>query len=187
MWVAIAKTGAVALAVVQTVDQVQAPGPDSRAPRSGAGDLGVGAGGEGAGLLVADVHELDVRLMPPQGVDDRVRRVADDAVHLPMPASTIWSIKISATVWAMRCSCVGSGARLAHDREVLGGPHRLVDGLDGVVDDDPGDPLRRGDVDHVDRHGRGDLTEPRDVRQQALGGVRRVGQLGQGSGRRDEQ
>ncbi len=75
---------AVALAVVQPVDEVQASGARGSQHRGGtSGDLGVGTRGEGAGLLVADVDELDVGLVPAQRVDDRVRRVADDAVHLP--------------------------------------------------------------------------------------------------------
>ena len=77
---------AVALAVVEPVQQVQAARA-GRAEHRGraARDLGVRAGGEGARLLVADVHELDVALVPPQGVDDRVGRVADDPVDLPDP------------------------------------------------------------------------------------------------------
>ena len=73
----------VALAVVQPVEQVHAAG-SRRAEHGGrpAGDLGVRPGGEGAGLLVAHVHELDVAVVPAQGVDDRVGRVADDAVDL---------------------------------------------------------------------------------------------------------
>ena len=76
----------VALAVVEPVDQVQAArsGRPEHGGRS-AGDLRVGAGREGPRLLVAHVDELDVRLVPPQRVDDRVRRVADDAVHLADP------------------------------------------------------------------------------------------------------
>src|SRR4029078_10676175 len=72
-----------------------------------------------------------------------------------IPASTIWSTKISATVWAMCFSCARfrGAPLLALDREVLRRPHRLVDSLDRVVDLDLGDALGGRGVDHVDGHG----------------------------------
>src|SRR4249919_755804 len=82
-----------------------------------------------------------------------------------IPASTIWSIRISATVWAIRCSCARYRAPLlALDREVLRRPHGLVHGLDRVGHGDAGDALGGSHVDDVDRHRGGDLAQPRDVR-----------------------
>src|SRR5262245_27504206 len=81
-----------------------------------------------------------------------------------IPASTIWSTRISATVWAMLSSCVRwRCAGSALDREVRGVPHGLVHGLDRVGHLDPGDALCLRHVDHVDRHRRRDLAQPRDV------------------------
>src|SRR6188472_2268046 len=109
---------------------------------------------------------------------------------LRIPTSTIWSTRISATVWAMGCSCVLAGlgsVGLLLDGEVLGLPHRLVDGLDRVGDLHLGDAGGDRRVHDVDGHRRRHLAQPGDVREEALGRVGRVGELCEGTGRCDEQ
>ena len=71
-----------AVGVVQPVDQVQVPRParpgaDGQPPR----ELSLGGGGEGPGLLVADLHPLDA-LGAADGIDHGVQAVADDAVDV---------------------------------------------------------------------------------------------------------
>lgn len=73
------------ISVVQAVDQVQV----ARTARAGArdeftGDLGIGAGCERSGFLVAHVDPVDPTFRrtagAAHGVDHRVETVADDAV-----------------------------------------------------------------------------------------------------------
>ena len=76
----------VALAIVEAVEQMEA----ARARRAEhrrrpPGDLCRRARGERAGFLVAHVHELDVGLVAPHRIDDRVRRVPDDPEDLRDP------------------------------------------------------------------------------------------------------
>ena len=79
----IASTGACDfLRVVQPVEQVDRAGPDgAHAHPEAAGELGLRAGGERARLLVAHADPLDA-VLAPDGVGDRVERVADDTPHL---------------------------------------------------------------------------------------------------------
>ena len=75
--------GAVAIAVVQPVEKVEAAW--ARGAQDGgrvSRDLGVGPSGEGAGLLVADVDEAQLAIGPADGVGDGVGRVADHAIHV---------------------------------------------------------------------------------------------------------
>ncbi len=87
MWVAIANTGApLRLQSYRPFSRWRLPGPEEpstadRAPR----DLGVRARRERARLLVADMDELDVVRVPTDRIDDRVGRVAHDAVDLADP------------------------------------------------------------------------------------------------------
>ena len=74
----------IALAVVQAVEQVHAARSGRTEYGGGTtGDLGIRPGCERSRLLVAHMHELDVALVPAQSIDDRIGRVADDAVNLP--------------------------------------------------------------------------------------------------------
>ena len=71
---------AVELSVVETVEEVDAAG--TRGGNAGAEPsrpLGVGAGHEGGGLLVAHLDEADLLLLLPQRLDDAVDAVAGDA------------------------------------------------------------------------------------------------------------
>ena len=77
----IASTGcAVQLGVVEAVEQVDAAGPGGReADAEPAGELGVAAGHEGGGLLVAHLDEADLVLALAQGLHDAVDAVAGQA------------------------------------------------------------------------------------------------------------
>ena len=69
-----------ALAVEETVDEMQVTGAAAAgADREVAGDMGVGAGGEGCDLFVAHVQPFDPAA-PANGVGEAVEAVADDAV-----------------------------------------------------------------------------------------------------------
>ena len=74
-----------AVRVVEAVDEVGVARPAAaRADRELPGQLGLGRGGERGGLLVVDVDPVDPALVgaarAPDGVDDRVEAVADQAV-----------------------------------------------------------------------------------------------------------
>ena len=89
-----------AVAVEQAVDQVQVAGAAAAgADRELAGQMRVGAGGEGRDLLVPDMQPVDLAL-PAQCVGEPVQAVADDAVDALTPAaarvSTIWSATVVA-------------------------------------------------------------------------------------------
>ncbi len=154
---------AVALAVVEAVEQVQAAGPGRAEHRRRApGDLGVGAGRERAGLLVAHVHELDLGRVAAQRVDDRVGRVADDPVDLADPGfdhlvDEDFGNGLGHGVSSSRLRSGGSPATTSP---------RWTASI-GIVDLDAGDAgLGRG-LDHVDGDRRGDLAQPVDARAAA--------------------
>ena len=191
MCVAIANTGApLRWQSYSPLSRCRLPGPGrAEHRRRPARDLRVRAGGEGARLLVADVHELDVGLVPTQRVDDRVGRVADDAVDLPDPGldhlvdqdlrhrlSHALLLRVRVADRGQRLIGRYSGDHIASWTASIGSSTWT-----------PGDPCRHRGVDHVDGDRRRDLAQPRDVREQALGRVGRVGELGQGTGGGDEQ
>src|SRR3984885_5106911 len=69
-----------ALAVEETVDEMQVTGPAAAgADREASGDMGVGARCEGCDLFVADVRPLDPAA-PANGVRKAVEALAHDAV-----------------------------------------------------------------------------------------------------------
>ncbi len=71
---------AVALGVVQAVEQVDAARPGGgHADAEPAGVLGIAAGGEGGGFLVAHLDELDLVLVRAQRLEDAVDAVAGEA------------------------------------------------------------------------------------------------------------
>ena len=71
------------LGVIETVEQVQRARPHrAHAHAQSRAELCLGAGGKRAGLLVAHADPLQAVLLP-DGVGDRVQRVADDAPHRP--------------------------------------------------------------------------------------------------------
>src|SRR5271154_4549857 len=66
--------------IKKAVDEMQVARPAAaRADRELAGQVRFGAGGEGAGLLVAHMNPLDLAL-PADRVGEAVEAVADDAV-----------------------------------------------------------------------------------------------------------
>jgi hypothetical protein len=67
--------------VVQAVDEVDVPRPGAAgAGAEPAGELRFGAGGEGAGLLMAHMYPVDADVAA-NGVGDRVEGIAHDSVH----------------------------------------------------------------------------------------------------------
>ena len=73
-------TGTRAVAIKKPVDQMQiARAAATRAYRELTGQVRFGAGGEGAGLLVAHMNPLDLALSADR-IGEAVEAVADDAV-----------------------------------------------------------------------------------------------------------
>src|SRR6266702_7296322 len=69
------------MGIEEAVDQVEVPrSTAARARRQLSGQLRLRAGRERAGLLVADVDELQLAAAPADGVGDGVQAVPDDAV-----------------------------------------------------------------------------------------------------------
>src|SRR5438046_7878594 len=69
------------MALEQAVDQVQVAGPAAAgADRELASEMGLGTGGEGRSLFMADVNPVDA-LAAAQRIGESVERVADDTVH----------------------------------------------------------------------------------------------------------
>ena len=79
-----------AVRVEEAVDQVEVAGPaTSRAHRESARELRLSGGHERGGFLVSHVDPVDAALRgpagAPDGVDDRIQRVPDDAVDVIHP------------------------------------------------------------------------------------------------------
>jgi hypothetical protein len=73
--------GATAVGVVEPLHEVRVPrAAAAGAHREPAGELRLGGGREGAGLLVVHVHPLDVGVAPDR-VGQRVQAVPDQPVH----------------------------------------------------------------------------------------------------------
>ena len=104
MCVAIANTGApLRWQSYSPLSRCTLPGPDE--PSTAVGRPEIWASAPAANAPASSLRTWTNSMsdcVPAQRVDDRVRRVTDDAVDLPDPASTIWSTRISATVCAMR-------------------------------------------------------------------------------------
>jgi hypothetical protein len=87
------------MSVEETLDQVRVAGTAAAsANRKPSGQLGVGRGGKGTRLLVANVHPFD-SFGSADRIDDRVEAIADDAVDPLDPSSRRTSINCSASVW----------------------------------------------------------------------------------------
>ena len=77
--------GTGAIRVVEALDQMGIAGPaTTRADGQTAGQLRLGGGREGSGLLVAHVHPFDLG-MAAHRIDDRIQAVPHDAVNTLHP------------------------------------------------------------------------------------------------------
>lgn len=73
---------AVAVTVVKAIDQMQGTGATgTEYGGNGSGNIGVCSGGKGARFFVADIDESDFPIAVMNGVDQGIRRIADNSVN----------------------------------------------------------------------------------------------------------